>query len=77
MKTNNFMVIVIVVLSTFASNAFAVLRPTHPSKPNPPDRIITIVSGEDRIDLVKTHIADRIRNGLARISSDLAPKKQK
>jgi predicted DNA-binding protein with PD1-like motif len=29
MKTNNFMVIAMVVLSTFASNAFAVLRPTE------------------------------------------------
>jgi len=43
-----------IVLSIFASNAFAVIRPTHPSKPNPPDRIITIVIGEDRHDLVRT-----------------------
>ena len=54
MKTNRSLVIALIVLSTFASNAFAVLRPNHPSKPNPPDRIITIVIGEDRHDLVRT-----------------------
>jgi hypothetical protein len=41
-------------LSIFAANAFAVLRPPRPSKPYPPDRIITIVIGEDRHDLVRT-----------------------
>jgi hypothetical protein len=54
MKANKSLVIAMIVLSTFASNAFAVIRPTHPSKPNPPDRIITIVIGEDRHELVRT-----------------------
>jgi hypothetical protein len=75
MKTNNLMVIAMVVLSTFASNAFAVLRPTHPGKPNPPDRIITIVSGEDL--LLTPHRGSIPKTGLARISSDLETKKQK
>ncbi len=54
MKANRSLVIAMIVLSIFASNAFAVIRPTHPSKPNPPDRIITIIIGEDRHDLVRT-----------------------
>jgi hypothetical protein len=45
-----------IVLSIFASNAFAVLRSPYPSKPSPPDRIITIIIGQDRHDLVQaTH----------------------
>jgi len=54
MKTNKSLAIAMIVLSIFAANAFAVLRPTHPSKPYPPDRIITIVIGEDRHDVVWT-----------------------
>jgi hypothetical protein len=54
MKTNKSLAIAMIVLSIFASNAFAVLRPTHPSKPNPPDRIITIIIREDTHDLVRT-----------------------
>jgi hypothetical protein len=54
MKTNNSLAIAAILLSIFASNAFAVLRPPYPSKPYPPDRIITIIIGEDRYDLVRT-----------------------
>jgi hypothetical protein len=54
MKTNNSLAIAAILLSIFASNAFAVLRPPYPSKPYPPDRIITIIIGEDRHDLVRT-----------------------
>ena len=52
MKANKSLVIALIALSIFAANAFAVLRPTHPNKPNPPDRITTIVIGQDRHDLV-------------------------
>jgi hypothetical protein len=49
------LVIAMVVLSIFASNAFAVLRSPYPSKPSPPDHIITIIIiGQDRHDLVRT-----------------------
>ena len=41
-------------VSILASNAFAVLRPPYPIKPDSPDRIITIIIGEDRHDLVRT-----------------------
>ena len=55
MKTNTSLVIAMVVLSIFASNAFAVLRSPYPSKPSPPDHIITIIIiGQDRHDLVRT-----------------------
>jgi len=54
MKPNNSLVIAMIVLSIFASNAFAVLRSPYPSKPSPPDRIITIIIGQDRHDWVGT-----------------------
>ena len=54
MKTNTSLAIAMVVLSIFASNAFAVLRSPYPSKPSPPDHIITIIIGQDRHDLVRT-----------------------
>jgi len=54
MKTNNSLAIAAILLSIFASNAFAVLRPPYPSKPDSPDRIITIIIGEDRDALVRT-----------------------
>ncbi|HLC12903.1 MAG TPA: hypothetical protein VJK31_06575 [Chthoniobacterales bacterium] len=55
MKTNTSLVIAMVVLSIFASNAFAVLRSPYPSKPSPPDHIITIIIiGQDKHDLVRT-----------------------
>jgi hypothetical protein len=54
MKTSNCLVIAMIVLSIFASNAFAVLRSPYPSKPSPPDRIITIIIGQDGHDLART-----------------------
>ena len=54
MKTNKSLVIAAVLLSIVASNAFAVLRPPYPIKPDSPDRIITIIVGEDRHGLVRT-----------------------
>jgi hypothetical protein len=52
MKTNSSLVMAVIFLSIFASNAFAVLRSPYPSKPYPPDRIIII--GEERHNLVRT-----------------------
>ena len=54
MKTNKSLAIAAILLSIFASNAFAVLRPPYPIKPDSPDRIITIIIGEDKHDLVRT-----------------------
>ncbi|PYK89490.1 MAG: hypothetical protein DME40_10485 [Verrucomicrobia bacterium] len=54
MKTNKPLAIAMIALSIFASNAFAVLRSPYPSKPSPPDRIITIIIGQDRHDWVGT-----------------------
>ena len=54
MKPNNSLVIALIVLSIFASNAFAVLRSPYPSKPSPPDRIVTIIIGQNKHDLVRT-----------------------
>jgi len=51
MKTNSSIVIAAILLSIFASNAFAVLRPPYPSKPSAPDRIIII--GEERRDWIR------------------------
>ena len=48
MKTNNSLVVAVVVFSIFASNAFAALRPPYPTKAYPPDRIILNV--EERHD---------------------------
>lgn len=46
MKTNGAAVIALVLwLLFFASNAFAVLRPTYPRKAEPPGHIIIIVDG--------------------------------
>ena len=42
MKAKISVVIAVTLLSIFASNAFAVLRPTYPVKPYPPDHIIVI-----------------------------------
>ena len=53
MKTNGSLVMAVILLSIFASNAFALLRPPYPSKPYPPDRIITIIIGEERHDWVR------------------------
>ena len=50
MKTNYSLVIAMIFLSIFASNAFAVFRPPYPDKPYPPDHIIII--GEERNDWV-------------------------
>ena len=56
MKANKSLVIAMIAFSIFASNAFAVLRSPYPSKPSPPDRIVTIIIGQDRHDLVRiTH----------------------
>ena len=52
MKTNNSLVIAVILLSIFASSAFAALRPPYPSKSYPPDRIIVI--GEERHDWTRT-----------------------
>jgi hypothetical protein len=52
MKTNNSLVVAMVVFSIFASNAFAALRPPYPTKASPPDRIIVI--GEERHDWAGT-----------------------
>ena len=54
MKTNKSLAIAMIALSIFASNAFAVLRSPYPSKPSPPDRIVTIIIVQDRHDLVRT-----------------------
>jgi len=54
MKTNNSLAIAAILLSIFASNALAVLRPPYPTKPDSPDRIITISIGEDRHGLTRT-----------------------
>jgi hypothetical protein len=54
MKTNKSLAIAMIVLSIFASNALAVLRSPYPSKPFPPDRMVTIIIGQDRHDLVRT-----------------------
>jgi hypothetical protein len=54
MKTNQSFAIAMIALSIFASNAFAVLRSPYPSKPSPPDRIVTIIIGQDKHDLVRT-----------------------
>ena len=54
MKTNKSLAIAMIAMSIFASNAFAVLRSPYPSKPSPPDRIITIIIGQDRHDWVGT-----------------------
>ena len=54
MKTNKSLTIAAILLSIVASNAFAVLRPPYPIKPDSPDRIITIIIGEDKHDLVRT-----------------------
>ena len=54
MKANKSLVIAMIAFSIFASNAFAVLRSPYPSKPSPPDRIVTIIIGQDRHDLVRT-----------------------
>ena len=48
MKTNNSLVVAVVVFSIFASSAFAVLRPPYPRKAYPADRII--LNGEERHD---------------------------
>jgi hypothetical protein len=42
MKTNNSLVIAMIVLSIFASNAFALIRSPYPRRPTPPDNIIVI-----------------------------------
>ena len=56
MKANKSLVIAMIAFSIFASNAFAVLRSPYPSKPSPPDRIVTIIIGQDGHDLVRiTH----------------------
>jgi hypothetical protein len=54
MKTNQSFAIAMIALSIFASNAFAVLRSPYPSKPSPPDRIVTIIIRQDEHDLVRT-----------------------
>jgi hypothetical protein len=40
MKTNKSLVKAVILLSIFASSAFAALRPPYPSKASPPDHII-------------------------------------
>jgi hypothetical protein len=52
MKTNKSLVVAVILLSIFASSAFAALRPPYPSKASPPDRIILI--GEERHDWAGT-----------------------
>ena len=52
MKTNNSLLVAVVILSIFASSAFATLRPPYPSKASPPDLISPI--GEERNDWVGT-----------------------
>jgi hypothetical protein len=52
MKAKISVLIAVILLSIFASNAFAVLRPTYPTKPYPPDHIIIIgEEGNDYADL--------------------------
>ena len=57
MKTKISPVIAVLLLSIFASNAFAVLRPTYPVKPYPADHIIMI--GERRAIWFRAQIEDR------------------
>jgi hypothetical protein len=52
MKANNCPIVAVVVISIFASSAFAALRPPYPSKAYPPDSII--LTGEDGSDWVRT-----------------------
>jgi hypothetical protein len=57
MKAKISVVIAVTLLSIFGSNAFAVLRPTYPVKPYPPDHIIVI--GEEGNDWLGVQIGDR------------------
>ena len=50
MKTNGYLVIAMIFLSVFVANAFAVFRPTYPTKPHPPDHIIII--GDEQNDWI-------------------------
>jgi len=42
MKTNKSLAVAVILLATFGSNAFAVLRSPYPVQASPPDRIIVI-----------------------------------
>jgi hypothetical protein len=47
MTMKNSLVIAAILLSIFASDAFAVLRPAYPAKPYPPDHVIIIGDEEN------------------------------
>jgi hypothetical protein len=47
MKANKSIVITVIGFSIFASNAFAVLRPPYPIKPDFPDRVVIIGNEQD------------------------------
>jgi len=51
MKTNNSLVIAVILLSIHASNAFALIRSPYPRKPSVPDNIVVIA--DDRHDWIR------------------------
>jgi hypothetical protein len=57
MKTNGPLAMAVIPWSIFASNAFAWLRSSYPTKPYAPDRIVII--GEEKHDRVGTHLENR------------------
>jgi hypothetical protein len=52
MKTNNSLVIAVISLSIFASNAFALIKSPYPRQASPPDN--SIVIADDRHEWVQT-----------------------
>jgi len=51
MKTNNSLAVAAILLSIFASNAFALIKSPYPRRPSPPDDIVVI--SDDRRDWVR------------------------
>jgi hypothetical protein len=52
MKTNNSLVLAVIVFSIFASNAFALLKSPYPRRASPPDD--SIVIADNRHEWVQT-----------------------
>jgi len=52
MKTNNSLVLAVMVFSIFASNAFALLKSPYPRRASPPDA--SIVIADNRHEWVQT-----------------------
>ena len=57
MKTNGPFAMAVIPWSNFASDAFALLRPSYPRKPYTADRIVII--GEEKHNRVGTHLENR------------------